>query len=130
MRRVAPVERLHAWCLTCRATRASAQLYEEVCIAEGCSDLGCAHAPASGSPATILLLPPQFSVLNESRLPHLVRTSESLRMHALGQLHAVPLHNQQPQCHPRPGPAAHGTDTSCSCQHPEYCFPASKWQLS
>ena len=52
---------------------APAQLYQEVCIAEGCSDLGCAHAAASGSPATILLLPPQFSVLNESRLPHLVR---------------------------------------------------------
>ena len=49
-----------------------AQLYEEVCIAEGCTDLGCAKT--GSSPATILLLPPQFSIINETRLPHLVRT--------------------------------------------------------
>ena len=57
-----------------------AQLYEEVCISEGCTDLGCANSGSSGasSPATILLLPPQFSIINETRLPHLVRTLECL----------------------------------------------------
>ncbi len=49
-----------------------AQLYEEVCDAEGCNDIGCSHTRDASAPATIMLLPPQFSVLNESRLPELV----------------------------------------------------------
>jgi len=49
------------------------QLYEEVCDAEGCNDIGCSHARDVSAPATIMLLPPQFSVLNETRLPELVR---------------------------------------------------------
>lgn len=51
------------------------QLYEEVCDAEGCNDIGCSRPRDEGAPATIMLLPPQFSVLNESRLPDLVRQS-------------------------------------------------------
>ena len=50
------------------------QLYEEVCDAEGCNDIGCSHARDASAPATIMLLPPQFSVLNETRLPELVRS--------------------------------------------------------
>ncbi len=50
------------------------QLYEEVCDAEGCNDIGCRNPRADGAPATIMLLPPQFSVLNESRLPELVQS--------------------------------------------------------
>lgn len=53
--------------------RCPAQLYEEVCDAEGCNDIGCSHARDASAPATIMLLPPQFSVLNETRLPELVR---------------------------------------------------------
>ena len=55
-----------------------AQLYEEVCDAEGCNDIGCSHARDASAPATIMLLPPQFSVLNESRLPELVTHSTLL----------------------------------------------------
>ena len=50
------------------------QLYEEVCDAEGCNDIGCRNPRADSAPATIMLLPPQFSVLNESRLPELVHS--------------------------------------------------------
>ena len=50
------------------------QLYEEVCDAEGCNDIGCRNPRADSAPATIMLLPPQFSVLNESRLPELVQS--------------------------------------------------------
>ena len=55
------------------------QLYEEVCDAEGCNDIGCRNPRADGAPATIMLLPPQFSVLNESRLPELVQSPTPAR---------------------------------------------------
>ncbi len=63
------------------------QLYEEVCELEGCSDIGCKN-PALDSPATILLLPPQFSVINETQLPELVRLLNigELRKDAIGAL--------------------------------------------
>ncbi len=55
------------------------QLYEEVCDAEGCTERGCsATTNATSAPPTILLLPPQFSVMNESRLPDLVRIYASI----------------------------------------------------
>lgn len=57
----------------------AAQLYEEVCDAEGCNDIGCSRARDAGAPATIMLLPPQFSVLNESRLPELVSSYSAPR---------------------------------------------------
>ena len=50
------------------------QLYEEVCDRGGLHGPRLRRTQATAAPATILLLPPQFSVLNESRLPDLVRT--------------------------------------------------------
>lgn len=59
-----------------------------MCDAEGCTDLGCGVHNSSSAPPTILLLPPQFSVLNESRLPELVRLLNigELRRDAIGAL--------------------------------------------
>ncbi|CAL8463815.1 g3349 [Coccomyxa elongata] len=65
------------------------ELYEEVCDAEGCTERGCsAVTNATSAPPTILLLPPQFSVLNESRLPELVRLLNigELRKDSIGAL--------------------------------------------
>lgn len=48
---------------------ACAQLYEEICDAAQCTDTGCDHSDA---PATVLLLPAAYSVINESSIPDLV----------------------------------------------------------
>lgn len=48
---------------------ARAQLYEEICDAAQCTDTGCDHSDA---PATVLLLPAAYSVINESSVPGLV----------------------------------------------------------
>ena len=60
-----------------------------MCDAEGCTERGCGMGGnATSAPPTILLLPPQFSVLNESRLPDLVRLLNigELRKDAIGAL--------------------------------------------
>ena len=49
--------------------RARAQLYEEICDAAQCTDTGC---DGSDAPATVLLLPAAYSVINESSIPGLV----------------------------------------------------------
>lgn len=60
-----------------------------MCDAEGCTERGCGFGVnATSAPPTILLLPPQFSVLNESRLPELVRLLNigELRKDSIGAL--------------------------------------------
>lgn len=61
------------------------QLYEQVCDVAQCSDTGC---DASDAPATVLLLPQAYTLINESRLPELVNLLNigELRGDAVGGL--------------------------------------------
>lgn len=61
------------------------QLYEHVCDERECTDIGCQNPEV---PATVLLLPPDFQLLDEAQLPELVKLLSlgELRNSALGGL--------------------------------------------
>ena len=46
------------------------QLYEHVCDERQCTDIGCSNP---GIPATVLLLPPEYELLDPGQLPALVQ---------------------------------------------------------
>ena len=46
------------------------QLYEHVCDERRCTDIGCEDPDV---PATVLLLPPDFQLLDSAQLPELVK---------------------------------------------------------
>ena len=62
---------INYWASPNQDPAAGAQLFEQVCDAAQCSDIGC--DASSDAAATVLLLPAAYSVINESRIPELVQ---------------------------------------------------------
>lgn len=58
------------------------QLYEHVCDERECTDIGCQNPEI---PATVLLMPPDYKLRDEARLPELVKLLSA------GQLRGSPI---------------------------------------
>ena len=58
------------------------QLFEHICDERECTDIGCSNPDI---PATVLLMPPEYELINASALPDLVR------LLSVGQLRGSPI---------------------------------------
>ena len=58
------------------------QLYEHICDEQECTDIGCSNPEV---PATVLLKPEEYEIVDEARLPELVK------LLSIGQLKGSPV---------------------------------------
>ena len=103
------------------------QLFERVCDAAKCSDIGCAGPPTGEPPfaPSLLLLPREFSLLNASTVPELVELLNiaELRGDTLGGL------TFGAELPPYMGRLGDGCPTGAACGL-RHAFPtAPTWQV-